>query len=157
MTAALHVGSSDVADAVADSPIASRRSAGLQLERDAVIPLVARHRAAVAALCSRDGVRWLDHFGSAADGRVDDATSDLDFVADFADPLVPGFARRYLAFAETLETLPGRPVDVVTERAIETPGFRAPVDASRQPVYDEPDSAMVAERGDNASGERRTI
>lgn len=101
-----------------------------------MIPLIESRRAEVAALCRRYGVRRLDLFGSAASGRFDAVTSDLDFVADFADPLVPGYARRYLAFAEALEELFGRPVDVVTERSIKSPWFRQAVDASRQSVYD---------------------
>ncbi len=101
-----------------------------------MILLVEHHRSEIAALCRRYGVRRLDLFGSATDDRFDEATSDLDFVADFADTHVPGYARRYLAFAEALEDLLGRPVDVVTERSIKSPWFRESVDASRQPVYD---------------------
>ncbi len=109
-----------------------------------MILLVERHRSEIAALCRRYGVRRLDLFGSATGDRFDEATSDLNFVADFADPLVPGYARRYLAFAEALEELFGRPVDVVTERSIKSPYFRASVDATRQPIYDERDEPAVA-------------
>jgi predicted nucleotidyltransferase len=109
-----------------------------------MIPLVARHLGEIAALCRRDGVRRLDLFGSATGDRFDEVTSDLDFVADFADTDVPGYADRYLAFAEALEELFGRPVDVVTERSIRTPWWREAIDATRQPVYDERDEPAVA-------------
>ena len=107
-------------------------------------PLVAQHLDAIRALCREYGVRRLDLFGSAAIGAFDAATSDLDFVATFADTRSPGYADRYLAFAEGLEAIFGRPVDLVTERAIQNPYFREAVEATRQPVYDERDAPAAA-------------
>ena len=101
-----------------------------------MIPLVERHLSAIAALCRRYGVLRLSLFAFAADARLDEATGDLRFVADFADPLVPGYADRYFGFVEDLAAVLGRPVDVITERSIETPWLREAVEASRQPVYD---------------------
>jgi len=109
-----------------------------------VIPLVERHRREIAALWRRYGVTRLDLFGSATGERFDEATSDLDFVAEFADTRTPGYADRYLDLAEALEALFGRPVDIVTERAIKRPWFRASVDASRQPVDDERSAPTAA-------------
>ena len=106
--------------------------------------LIEQHREAIRALCQRYGVRRLDLFGSAATGTFDAATSDLDFVATFADTRSPGYADRYLGFAEALETLFGRPIDVITERSIRNPYFRQAVEASRQPVYDERDAPVAA-------------
>ena len=104
-----------------------------------MIGVVEPRLGAIRALCRRYGVRRLDLFGSAATGRFDEATSDLDFVATFADTRTPGYADRYLGFAEALEELFGRSVDVVTERSIRNPYFRRAVEAARQPVYDERD------------------
>jgi predicted nucleotidyltransferase len=106
--------------------------------------LVEEHLEAVRALCREHGVRRLDLFGSAATGEFDPATSDLDFVATFADTRSPGYASRYLAFAEALETLFGRPVDLLTENMIENPYFREAVEATRQPVYGERDTPAAA-------------
>jgi uncharacterized protein len=106
--------------------------------------LIEKQRDAIRALCQRYGVRRLDLFGSAATGAFDEETSDLDFVATFADTRLPGYADRYLGFAEALETLFGRPVDVITERAIRNPYFRQAVEASRQPIYDERDAPAAA-------------
>ena len=100
-----------------------------------MIDLVARNLAAIHTLCRTYGVIRLDLFGSAATGAFDPATSDLDFVATFANTRVPGYADRYLAFAEALEALFARPVDVVTERSIRNPYFRKTVAASRIPIY----------------------
>jgi hypothetical protein len=106
--------------------------------------LIEQHQEAIRALCETYGVRRLDLFGSAATGAFDAATSDLDFVATFADTRSPGYADRYLGFAEALETLFGRSVDVITERSIRNPNFRQAVEVSRQPIYDERDAPAAA-------------
>jgi predicted nucleotidyltransferase len=97
----------------------------------------------IAALCRQYGVQRLDLFGSAATGDFNPETSDLDFVASFADSHAPGIAIRFLDFAEALEALFGRRVDVLTENMIRNPYFRQSVQATRQPVYDD-QNAQVA-------------
>jgi uncharacterized protein len=109
-----------------------------------VIELIDQHLEAIRALCRRHGVRRLDLFGSAATGAFDPATSDLDFVATFADTNAPDYAERFLDFAEALEALFGRQVDVVIDRSIRDPHFRRAVDATRQPVYDDRDAPAAA-------------
>jgi uncharacterized protein len=106
--------------------------------------LIEQHRDAIRALCQQYGVRRLDLFGSAATGAFDPATSDLDFVATFANTRSPGYADRYLGFAEALQALFGRSVDIITERSIRNPYFRQAVEASRQPIYDERDAPAAA-------------
>jgi predicted nucleotidyltransferase len=108
-----------------------------------MIDVITERLADIAALCRHYGVRRLDLFGSAATGAFDPAASDLDFVATFADTDVPGYADRYLDFADALEALFGRPVDVVTEGSIRNPYFRQSVEATRQPVYDEQNAHVV--------------
>ncbi len=109
-----------------------------------MIDVVTTHLAEIAALCRRFGVRRLDLFGSAATGAFDPATSDLDFVATFADAGAPNYAERYLNFADALEALFGRPVDVVIDRSIRNPDFRRAVEATREPVYDDRDAPAAA-------------
>jgi predicted nucleotidyltransferase len=109
-----------------------------------MIDLVANNLDAIAALCRRYGVRRLDLFGSAATGEFDPETSDLDFVATFADTHAPNYGERYLDFADALEVLFDRPVDVLTEAMIGSPYFRQAVEAARQPVYDERSAPAVA-------------
>lgn len=98
--------------------------------------VIEQHREALAALCGRFGVRRLDLFGSGTQGRFDPATSDLDFIVDFADAGGRGYALRYLQFAEALEALFQRPVDLLTERMIGTARFRATIERTRQRVYE---------------------
>ena len=109
-----------------------------------MIDLVTRHRDDIAALCRKFGVRRLDLFGSASTGDFDPATSDLDFVATFADTDAPNYAERFLNFADALEDLFGRPVDLVIDRSILNPRFRQAVDATRQPIYDDQSTPAVA-------------
>lgn len=56
--------------------------------------LVEQNLGAIRALCQKYGVLRLDLFGSAATGAFDPETSDLDFIATFADTEKPGYARR---------------------------------------------------------------
>jgi predicted nucleotidyltransferase len=108
-----------------------------------MVAQIERHRDALAALCERFGVRRLDLFGSAATGRFDPATSDLDFIVEFGEIEQPGYARRYIDFAEALEALFGRRVDLLTERMIGDPQFREAIEGTRRRVY-ERNSARAA-------------
>ena len=74
-------------------------------------------------LCRQFGVIRLEAFGSAVHGRFDPARSDIDLLAEFAAPREPGYANRYLDFAEALEALFERKVDLLTPGAIRSPRF----------------------------------
>lgn len=89
----------------------------------------------MATLCRKYGVLRLDLFGSAAKGTFDPETSDLDCVMTFEDRGLTGYAKRYLRFAEALEMLFGRPVDVIFDDAIKNPYFREEIEETRRPVY----------------------
>ena len=109
-----------------------------------MIDIVTDHRDAIAALCRQYGVLRLDLFGSAATGDFDPASSDLDFIADFADTDLPGYLGRFLDFADALEALFGRPVDLLTENMIRNRYFRQSVEATRQHVYADRDTQAQA-------------
>ena len=109
-----------------------------------MIEIIEQHYQEIRALCRRYGVRRLGLFGSAATGEFDPDKSDLDFVATFADTHVPGLASRYLGFAEGLEALFGRSVDVITENMVRNPYFREAVEATRQPLCAEQDAPTAA-------------
>lgn len=82
---------------------------------------IAEKQQQFAELCRRYGVIRLDVFGSAARGDdFDPARSDADFLVEFQpESLLPPLTR-YFGLAKALETLMGRPVDLVERRAIET-------------------------------------
>jgi hypothetical protein len=56
----------------------------------------------------------------------------------------PSYVRRYLAFAEGLEALLGRPQDLLTSQPIQNPYFRASVNWSRVTISESPDSEAAA-------------
>jgi predicted nucleotidyltransferase len=87
-------------------------------------------------LCERYGVEKLELFGSAARGEFDPGHSDLDFIVQMKGRREPGYARRFCDFADALETLYGRPVDLLTELMIKNPYFKAEVQKDRTIVVD---------------------
>jgi len=87
-------------------------------------------------LCERYGVEKLELFGSAARGEFDPAHSDLDFIVQMKRRCEPGYARRFCDFADALEALYGRPVDLLTELMIQNPYFKAEVQKDRMIVVD---------------------
>jgi len=102
-----------------------------------MIPEINQQQANLTALCKRYRVRELQLFGSAATGAFAPATSDLDFIAEFADTQAADYADRYFDFAEALEKLFNRRVDVITKRAIRNRYFRAEVERTAQVIYED--------------------
>ena len=93
------------------------------------------HRDAIATLCRRYRARRLDLFGSAVRGDFEPGRSDLDFIVAF-DELPPVEAYdAYFSLKEGLEGLFSRSVDLMVERAIRNPHFRARVATERQQVF----------------------
>jgi predicted nucleotidyltransferase len=110
-----------------------------------MVAIVEHNRTALVELCRRYRVERLYLFGSAASDRFDAQRSDLGFLVCFVDRAPTGeYADRYLDFAEGLERLFGRPVDLVTEQSIRNPYFRREVEATRQLVYERPHQEAVA-------------
>ena len=97
--------------------------------------LIDRYREEVAALCRRAGALRLDVFGSATRDDFDPTTSDLDFLVEFENLPPARYADAYFLLKENLETLFGRPVDLITRTNLENPYFRDRVLAERQPIY----------------------
>jgi uncharacterized protein len=92
-------------------------------------------RDTINRLCRTHRVRRLEIFGSAASGQFDPTTSDLDFLVDF-EPLKSGeHAENYFGLLEGLESLFGRPVDLVMERAIKNRYFLEGIAQSRTVLY----------------------
>jgi len=93
-------------------------------------------RDAIADLCRHYGVARLEIFGSAARGAdFDPVRSDADFIVEFAPATGVSALRQFFGFAEDLERLLGRPVDLVESGAIRNPYMRAGINRSRELVY----------------------
>ena len=110
----------------------------------------------LARLCEERRVARLDVFGSAVTGEFNPETSDLDFLVAFREPADDGFDNR-IALGYALESLFGRKVDVVSERSITNPYFRANVEDTREPVYPKSSASTPRKngRGDKAVITRR--
>jgi len=77
-------------------------------------------REAFAALCRRYGVARLEVFGSAARGiDFDPKRSDFDFLVEFDQRSDVPPLKQFFGFAEALEQLLGRSVNLVERAAIE--------------------------------------
>ena len=102
-----------------------------------MIPEIDQPRSDLARLCQRYRVRQLQVFGSAVTGAFVTATSDLDFIAEFVDTQAADYADRYYDFAESLEQLFNRPVDVLSSPSIRNPYFRSEVERTARVIYEE--------------------
>jgi len=88
---------------------------------------------AIICLCKRLQVKRLDVFGSALTGNFR-PDSDVDVLVEFESDAGDLFSR-YFDLKEGLEHLLGRSVDVVVERAVKNPYFKASIEHTRKNVY----------------------
>src|SRR5580693_8801954 len=97
--------------------------------------LIEEKRPELERICCRRHVKCIELFGSAARDDFDPQHSDLDFLVTFRT-LAPGqHADSYFGLLEDLETLFGRPVDLVVATAIKNPYFRQAVESTKTLVY----------------------
>ena len=89
----------------------------------------------VAPLCRRYRVRSLGAFGSATRADFDSNRSDIDLMVEFADADPTGAADRYFGLREALESLMGRPVDLVVRDAVRNPYFLRAADHEFVSLY----------------------
>lgn len=97
--------------------------------------VIEQHQSEVAELCRLSGARRLDAFGSAIRGDFDPLTSDLDFLVELEDMRPAEYARAYFTLKEGLESLFGRPVDLVTASSLANPYFRDRIASECRTVY----------------------
>lgn len=98
--------------------------------------IITNHTDEISGLCRKYGVVRLDVFGSAARNDFDPVSSDIDLIASFARTNEPGCADRYLDFAESLEALFGRKVDLLTPGAIRNRRFAETIKRESVPIYE---------------------
>ena len=93
---------------------------------------IERHFSAIEALCKKYGVTRLELFGSATESQFDPEHSDFDLIAAFAKTSGIEFVR----FADELEALLGRHVDVLFNQPIKNPFLRREIEATRTVILD---------------------
>ena len=108
-----------------------------------MIDIIEGKRTELEALCRQYGIVKLDIFGSAVTDAFDPERSDIDFIVDLGG-YERGVAKRFLRFADALEALFGRSVDVITEPSLRNPYFVDEVNETRTPLYAAPDREAIA-------------
>jgi uncharacterized protein len=94
-----------------------------------------QHASQIANLCAQLGVQRLDVFGSASQNRPNHPPRDFDFLVALDSRPDASRARRWIALAEGLEALLGKPVDLVSEASLINPHFVHAVSKERLNVY----------------------
>lgn len=91
-------------------------------------------REAIARACEQHGVERLRVFGSVLTDHFDPKTSDVDFLVTFHLGREDLF-RDYFDLKRDLEQIVGREVDLVTERSVKNPFFKASAFSEAQDIY----------------------
>lgn len=99
-------------------------------------PLIADNLAAIRALAHEFGVARLEVFGSVTTEAFDPQRSDVDFLVEYPPDYDFGlWLGRYFELKERLETLLGRPVDLVMTGAMRNRHFIRSASESRRLLY----------------------
>jgi hypothetical protein len=99
-------------------------------------PVVKKQEAALSSLCQQRRVLWFALFGSAATGRFNPRSSDLDFLVEFAPMSPKEHADCYFGLLEDLQSLFQRPIDLVEPSTIQNPYFRQAVEDTQLVLYE---------------------
>jgi uncharacterized protein len=98
-------------------------------------PLIEQHREAIRALCREFGVARLEVFGSIMTDAFDDA-SDVDFIVHYPEGYDFGpWIKRFFELKRRLESILGRPVDLIMADAIRKPRFIQSISEQRQVLF----------------------
>lgn len=89
---------------------------------------------AIRSACERFGVERLRVFGSVLTDQFDPETSDIDFLVTF-QPERHNLFHDYFDLKFELERVVGREIDLVMERSVKNPFFKAAAFESAQDVY----------------------
>ncbi len=88
----------------------------------------------IMTLCKKHKVNQLFVFGSILTNRFTDE-SDVDMVVNFNQIDLVDYASNYFELKESLESLLGREVDLLEEKAIRNPILQRNINNTKQLVY----------------------
>jgi len=96
--------------------------------------LTEQHKQALRELCRKHRVKSLAAFGSVlrADFNQD---SDVDFIVDIDDADPFSYADNYFELKFAFETIFGRSVDMLEEKALRNPLLRLRINATKMLIY----------------------
>jgi predicted nucleotidyltransferase len=98
---------------------------------------IADNKEKIAELCRGYGVGRLEVFGSAARATdFDPKNGDADSLVEFGGETRRDPLQQFFGFADALEAMLGRRVDLVEERALKNPYVLATVNEDRETVYE---------------------
>lgn len=89
---------------------------------------------AIRRACEEFGVKRLRLFGSVLTEFFDPETSDVDFLVDF-QPGREDLFDDYFDLKLELERIVGREIDLVMERSVKNPFFKASAFGNAQDIY----------------------
>ena len=92
------------------------------------------HAAEIKNICQVYRVRRLDAFGSVL-SKSFNQESDVDFIVEFEREGYVGAFEQFMGLKEDLETLLGRPVDLIVNRSFRNPYFQREIEATKQLIY----------------------
>ncbi|MBI2435724.1 MAG: nucleotidyltransferase domain-containing protein [Candidatus Hydrogenedentes bacterium] len=88
------------------------------------------------AIAKRYGVAKLELFGSATSEAFDKETSDIDILVEFFPEADLGpWLSKFFQLKDELESLFGRPVDLLETQAIQNPWLRREIEKQRVVLY----------------------
>ena len=88
----------------------------------------------IEGMCRQFHVRRLEVFGSAAQQDLE-ACGDVDLLVEFDDAVAPRRFDTYFELRRALETLFGKPVDLLEPEGLDNPFFARQINASRRTLY----------------------
>lgn len=98
-------------------------------------PLIRDNLDAIAALCREHRVQRMFLVGSALGEAFDPARSDVDFIVVFEPFERQGWDDPYFKLLEALQTLLGRPVDLIEAKTLRNPYLIASLNRTKKLLY----------------------
>jgi predicted nucleotidyltransferase len=92
-------------------------------------------REEIAELCRKHHVRRLSVFGSAARDDFDQDKSDVDLLVEFDDASIERFAKNYFSLEDSMVSLFGRKVDLITEDTVRNPYLLRHIQTDKEQLY----------------------
>jgi predicted nucleotidyltransferase len=89
----------------------------------------------IAELCRKHHVRRLSVFGSAARDDFDPETSDVDIIVEFEEIGSDIYFDNKTSFMESLRSLFGRSVDLLTWKSVKNPYLLREVQSTQEQLY----------------------
>lgn len=100
-------------------------------------PFLTQHITQIEQLCHKYQVERLYTFGSLANGKFDEQSSDADFIVAFEPLDHSALAQNYLNLLVDLSQLLGRPVDLLLDEPSENPYFEEELAETKYLIYEQ--------------------